>query len=142
MRTTGQDNEHAWALARSRRRGSLGGDTRALTPALPIKGLSFRKRNHLHECIVTVRSSGPAREAIQFCVCQNAIVLALSIAGHCVFLVQASADHPAADAATVAQHSRRDCLERREQRRRRRRAGVADAEGPLSGAKAENIFGN
>jgi hypothetical protein len=26
-----------------------------------------------------------------------------------VFLVQASADHPAADAATVAQHSRRDC---------------------------------
>jgi hypothetical protein len=27
-------------------------------------------------------------------VCQNAIVLALSIAGHCILPIQASADHP------------------------------------------------
>jgi hypothetical protein len=35
-----------------------------------------------------------AGDGVEFCFCQNAIVLALSIAGHCIFPIQASADHP------------------------------------------------
>jgi hypothetical protein len=46
----------------------------------------------LHERIVAIGS--PARDGIQFRICQNAIVIRLSIAGHCILLIQASADHP------------------------------------------------
>jgi len=53
-----------------------------------------------------------AGDGVEFYVCQNAIVVALS---HCILPIQANADHSVADVATVEQRCRRDCdLDHRE----------------------------